>query len=206
MPSINEVWEQAVQANANLARLHDDMVSLGTCCSNTNSKLQWLINLTTETNDWQEELFKVANNGFAAISSGIQGIHDRQELMSQLLLFMAEQQNTMICALEKISSNTCRMLNHSAEQTALQRYMADHLYGLEHMYATSNPEAALVYRRHSEAEEKMRNCCPSKPSPPECQQEPCSKPIQPKSKPISEFTGYQPIDPAVNRVKSDQLD
>ena len=33
MPTINEVWEQALQINANLGTLHNDEVDLKECCA-----------------------------------------------------------------------------------------------------------------------------------------------------------------------------
>ena len=53
MPTINEVWEQALLINANLATLHNDQVDLKNCCALTNQRLAALDAGSHETNDWQ---------------------------------------------------------------------------------------------------------------------------------------------------------
>ena len=46
MPTINEVWEQAQQINANLATLHNDLTTLNNRSNLTNTRLNDLLTLT----------------------------------------------------------------------------------------------------------------------------------------------------------------
>jgi hypothetical protein len=92
-------------------------------------------------------------------------------------LYQNDQQNvTIICALEQISKNTCALLNESAVQTALQTDMVADIDGLEKMFATVNPEAALETERLAALKAQVEKCCPPpKPTPP-CDYRPCPEP------------------------------
>jgi hypothetical protein len=77
---------------------------------------------------------------------------------------------------EQISKNTCALLNEAAVQTALQTTMAADLDGLEQMFATANPVAALESERLAALKAQVEKCCPPpKPTPP-CDYKPCSEP------------------------------
>jgi hypothetical protein len=97
-------------------------------------------------------------------------------------LYQNDQQNTtMICELEHISKNTCGLLNEAAVQTALQSAMAADLDGLEKMFATANPGAALESERLAALKAQVEQCCPPKKPQPPCDYQPCPapKPIGP---------------------------
>lgn len=92
-------------------------------------------------------------------------------------LYQNDQQNsTMICALEQISKNTCALLNESAAQTALQTVMAADIDGLEQMFATANPGAALEIERLAALKAQVEVCCPPKKPTPPCDYKPCPSP------------------------------
>jgi len=100
-------------------------------------------------------------------------------------LYQNDQQNTtMICALEQISKNTCALLNESAIQTTLQTAMAADIDGLENMFATANPGAALEIERLAALKAQVEVCCPPKKPTPPCDYRPCPapKPIGPPPK------------------------
>ncbi|MFX0195891.1 MAG: hypothetical protein ACFFCW_07200 [Candidatus Hodarchaeota archaeon] len=197
MPTINEVWEQALQINANLSVIHNDLTGLKNCCNRTNDHIKNLIDKVEKSNNYLERLRDIVNDGFVAISEGIAGIHSRQDLTNQLLNFQTRQQETMICVLENISRNTCGLLNESNQQTKLQANLAENVERLNHMYASANPDAALIYNRHMEQREALEECCPPKPHKPICTYKPCPAPERPhpnrvkpnidyKSKPLKE--------------------
>lgn len=97
-------------------------------------------------------------------------------------LYQNDQQNTtIICELEHISKNTCALLNESAVQTTLQTAMAADLDGLEKMFATANPGAALEAERLAALKAQVEQCCPPKKPTPPCEYKPCPapKPIGP---------------------------
>jgi len=205
MPTINEVWEQAVQVNANLATVHNDLVALKGCCENTNRRLNDQIIRAEETNDWLEDLRQVVNNGFVAMTDGIRGIHARQELMIRLLAYQAEQNRTIICALENISRNTCQILDQADRQTQLQTRIAEDVTAVDQMYATSNPDSALVYQRHQEDLRKLEKCCPQKPRDPACTYRPCQSPSEKEIGQPPAYSGYQPSQSSVVRHKTPDI-
>jgi hypothetical protein len=97
-------------------------------------------------------------------------------------LYQNDQQNdTIICILEHISQNTCALLNQAALQTAAQTHMERDIDGLEGMFATANPGAALERERLHRLEEKIEKCCPPTPPTPPCTFTKCPapKPIGP---------------------------
>jgi hypothetical protein len=176
MPTINEVWEQAQQINANLATLHNDLTALSNKSDLTNVRLNNLTTLTVETNDWLEDLRQTVNSGFLAMAAAFAGVIARQDITNQLLHHQTEQQKTIICILEHISQNTCSLLNYAAEQTDVQKAIAANTKALQHMYATANPGAALDYERHVADRKRLEECCPPEPRQPDCIYEPCSVP------------------------------
>jgi hypothetical protein len=182
MPTINEVWEQAQQINANLATLHNDLTALQNCCATSNQRINDVIARTDETNDWLEELRQIVDDGLAAISAGIAGIHARQDRTNYILSFQAAQQKTIICILENISHNTCTLVDHAAQQTDLQASLVASIGAMQHMYATVNPDAALAYQRYSEERRQLEACCPPKLREPGCTYEQCF--CQSKSRPF----------------------
>jgi hypothetical protein len=95
---------------------------------------------------------------------------------NQALYHNDQQNDTIICILEHISQNTCALLNQAALQTALQTEMEHDIGGLEGMFATANPGAALERERLHRLEEQIEKCCPPpKPTPP-CTFAPCPAP------------------------------
>lgn len=176
MPTINEVWEQALLINANLATLHNDQIELKTCCAATNQRLADLDAASQETNDWLEEIRKVLDDGFSAMAVGISGVQARQDIANRLLLHLTEQQNTVICLLQQIATNTCDLVNQSHRQTTLQTAIGTDMEAVAHMYASTNPDAALQHQRDQEQQRALEECCPPRPPEDPCQPEPCTKP------------------------------
>jgi len=143
MPSVDDVYNQLLQANTSLT-------SLVTAVNNLTSAMTAIGNYTNQA------------------------------------LYQNDQQNTtIICALEHISKNTCALLNESAVQTVLATAMAADLDGLEKMFATANPGAALEAERLAALKAQVEKCCPpTQPTPP-CDYKPCPAPapIGPPPKP-----------------------
>ena len=204
MPTVNEVWEQALQINANLATIHNDLTGLQNCCTATNQQLTGLVQQSDETNDWLEELRQVLADGLATLSAGIAGIHARQEITNQLLAFQAQQQQTIICILENISRNTCGLLNESDRQTGLQRALRAAVDGIEYMYATANPEAGLTFQREQERRAELERCCPPKPAPDRCTYEPCPQPKPFEPERPERYPGYVAVPSRVVRVRRER--
>lgn len=182
MPTINEVWEQALNINANLSVIHNDLGDLKNCCKTTNDNIKNLIDTVEKSNEHLEKLRDVITTGFATVSEGITAIQARQDLTNKLLVFQIRQQNTMICALENISRNTCALLNESNQQTKLQTKLVADMAKLTHMYASTNPNAALIFARSEEQREAIEKCCPPEPYKPVCVYEQCPAPSLGKGK------------------------
>ncbi len=139
MPSVDDVYNQLLQANTSLTSLINAVNNLTSA----------VVTIGTYTNQ---------------------------------ALYQNDQQNTtIICELEHISKNTCALLNESAIQTALQTAMAADLDGLEKMFATANPGAALEAERLATLKAQVEQCCPPKKPTPPCEYKPCPapKPIGP---------------------------
>ena len=100
---------------------------------------------------------------------------------NQALYHNDQQNDTIICILEHISKNTCALLNQAVIQTRLQTELEKDIDGMEAMFATANPGAALELKRLEKLKEQIEKCCP--PPQPEvpCRYAPCPapKPIEP---------------------------
>jgi hypothetical protein len=187
MPTINEVWEQALLINANLGTLHNDQ-------GDVKQRLD-------EANDWLAEIRTVLADGLTAIADGLAGIQARQDAANQILLFQAQQQEAMICILERISLNTCLLLNEADRQTDLQRGIRGAAEHLEHMYATGHADGALALAREQEQRARVDACCPPQPAPLPCAYEPCPAPkaLRPEVPPA--YRGYRAEASRVVRVR-----
>lgn len=169
MPSINEVWEQALQINANLVVLHHDVDGLEGIATNQLNELE-------EHTDWLEAIHVVLGDGFANLANGIAGVQARLDLSNALQRYQILQNQTIICLLDKIARNTCDILTEEDQQTRLQKAIADDVDALRHMEATVHPDAALVLQRALEAKKEAERCCPPPKPVPRCSFEPCPAP------------------------------
>ena len=155
MPSVNDVYNQLLQANSNLT-------SLINAVNNVQTAVDAVQTAVTQVNS-------TLNNGFGELVTI--GNYTNQAL------YQNDQQNdTIICILEHISKNTCALLNQAAIQTALQTAMAGDIAGLEQMFATVNPGAALEIERLAALKAQIEQCCPPKKAPPPCDYAPCPAP------------------------------
>lgn len=193
MPTINEVWEQALQINANLATIHNDMTALNACCQAGQVKLADLLAKVDQTNQHLIHLEAIANAGFTSMAAGLASLNARQDLTNQILLYQAQQGETLICLLEKISRHTCGTWNEVTTQTGLDHRLVSQAEALAHMFATSHADAALAWDRHVEDKARIERCCPPPPERPVCQDEPrCPVPERPRFERPKPYDGYQP--------------
>jgi len=95
---------------------------------------------------------------------------------NQALYQNAQQNDTMICILEKISKQTCELLNHACLQTALQTTIRNNTTSLAELFAATHAEAALNREREQALRDEIKKCCPPKPPEPCCQYAPCPAP------------------------------
>jgi hypothetical protein len=164
MPSVNDVYNQLLQVNTNLSSLINAVNNVQAAVNSATSAINAVQSAVTQVNG-------TLNNGFDQLVTI--GNYTNQAL------YQNDQQNvTIICALEHISKNSCALLNESAAQTLLQTAMAADIDGLENLFATVNPGAALEIERLAALKAQVEQCCPPpKPTPP-CDYRPCPAPQQ----------------------------
>lgn len=189
MPTINEVWEQALQINANLVIVHNDLTGLQTAIG---ARLDNLTGLEQETNARLHDLRNVVAGGLGSLSLGIAGLQQRQTITNQLLQFQTQQQETIICILEKIARNTCAIQNEAHEQTGLQKNVAENAASIRHMFSTQHPGAALELDREMEQRREIERCCPPQPPAAPCVDQPCPVPARPEVRPPDNYPVYNP--------------
>ena len=76
---------------------------------------------------------------------------------SQALYQNALQNATIICILEKISKQTCELLNQACLQTALQTEIAKNTVAVAEIIAMAHPETALMREREQAMRMELRN-------------------------------------------------
>lgn len=112
----------------------------------------------------------------ATLETGFQNLSAQLIYADQALAHISKQDDTIICILEKISEQTCALLNEAHQQTALQSSLAESASATMEMYKTAHPKAALTYTRLRDLHDEILRCCPPETSPPICEYEPCSRP------------------------------
>jgi len=155
MPSVNDVYNQLLQANSNLT-------SLINAVNNVQTAVDAVQTTVTQVN--------------STLSTGLGELVTIGNYTNQALYQNDQQNDTIICILEHISKNTCALLNQAAIQTALQTAMASDIAGLEQMFATVNPGAALDIERLAALKAQIEQCCPPKKAIPPCDYAPCPAP------------------------------
>ena len=71
----------------------------------------------------------------------------------------AEQNELIICLLEKIAKQSCTILNEVHWQTGLQRQIKDSLEAFYQLYKMVHPSEALQYERILQLESELKKCC-----------------------------------------------
>lgn len=113
-----------------------------------------------------------ANSKLADLMAGVHELRDRFD-------FELQQNVTIICNLEKISKQTCELVNQSVRQTAAQESMAASLTGMKQLYELANPAAAVEQGRLDDLRREVEECCPPPQPEPVCAYEPCDDPGRP---------------------------
>jgi hypothetical protein len=166
MASIQDVFDEVHSVNLNLNTVQNDLVDI-----------KGVLNLIQTTDQNGLALINsTLNAGFVNLSQGISTLIQLQVFMSKTLVHQSKQNDTIICILEHISSNTCAILDETHEQTGLQKKITATIKDLAEMYKSSNPQAALELARHESLEQKIVECCPPKVEASPCVYEPCSLP------------------------------
>lgn len=124
------------------------------------------------------------NKGFKATVDMLKIVAQIEIEAVKLLFHLTQQADTMICALEHISKNTCEILTQTTIQTQLQTRILDDADVLRRIAESAYPGAALDERRLAELRSQIERCCPPEEPKPACTYQPC---FQPKPVPKPEL-------------------
>ncbi len=162
MVSIREVYDQVSGINSNLEAVQTKLTeingTLNTGFSDNNSNIQQL------------------NANLISLINLHNTLSELQVYMNQALYQISHENYTIICYLEKISRQTCFLLNESHEQTELQKSIEKSSATLLELYKSTNAEAFLDYERLEKLRNQILDCCPEERPDPICRDEPCSAP------------------------------
>lgn len=154
-PTVADVFNQLVLVNGKLDQID----------TNTFGQAAALNNLDSDV-----------NIGFKATVDALKTIAKIDIEAVKLLFHLTEQADTMICALEHISENTCGILTQVTIQTQLQTAIRDDADTIRDVVEFAHPEAALGRQRLAELKAQIERCCPPEPPRPACTYEPCARP------------------------------
>lgn len=151
MATLDDAFNQLVEANSHLTDLHNDVQAVR-----------------------------------AAVEAGFDDLGQRVDFTNALLGFEIKQNTTIICNLEKISEQTCELVNQATLQTAAQEVIKENTSALKQLYELSNPEAAVEQARLEELRHQIEECCPPPRPEPPCRYEPCKDPGRPPKRPTAD--------------------
>lgn len=112
------------------------------------------------------------------VSANLSQLATLNTYIAQALYQNALRNATIICDLEKISKQTCELLNQACLQTALQTQIQKNTGVIADIVAAAHPEAALIREREQALRSDLEKCCPPPPPKPCCEYEPCKAPPQ----------------------------
>jgi hypothetical protein len=174
MPSINDVYNQLVTENATLGQIHADILA------ETNE--------TTQVKASVDQLDSDLKAGFDATTKALTTIALIDVEAVKLLYHLTQQADSMICALEHISQNTCGILTQVTIQTGLQARLRDDADAVRDIEEFAHPDAVLERERLLALRAEIERCCPPEVLPPACSYEPCPHPrpaSEPKLPPVA---------------------
>ena len=180
MASVTDVFNQLVTVNASLGQIHADGIAQ--------------TNATTQVKGSVDNLDNDVRAGFAATVNALHTIALIDVEAVKLLFHLTQQADTMICALEHISQNTCGILTQATIQTGLQTSLRNDAAELREIAESAYPEAALARERLAALRAEVERCCPPDKPKPACSYEPCPHP-QPAEQPHLPRIDQQPPPP-----------
>src|SRR5262245_13420795 len=84
------------------------------------------------------------------VKTGFSDLVEIVNYTNEALFHLTEQNETIICNLEKITSQTCRLVNEAHTQTRLQTSIEHSTSRLVDMFSTVHSDAALDLERREE--------------------------------------------------------
>jgi phage gp46-like protein len=156
MPSVDDVFNQLLDANAKLDSIKGELLS------------------EISSTDAVKASVDTVN---ATLAAGL-GILVNQGAYTNAALYQNSLQNhTIICLLRQISEHTCGIWNESHVQTGLQTTIRDDEHELVTLYANTHADAALAWEQSEKLRKQIEECCPPEKEPPVCHdKEKCAEP------------------------------
>jgi len=154
-PTVADVYDQLRFANNTLEQLNVGTTGQANAFSLLNSDI---------------------NKGFKATVDALNRIAQIDTVAVELLFHLTQQADTMICALEHISRNTCEIVTQVTTQTLIQTQICEDTNVLRDIEESAHPEAALLRQRLAALRKEVERCCPPEKPKPACVYEPCPQP------------------------------
>ncbi len=162
MPSASDFFTELQGVNSHLEHVEDQLDALETS-----------VDAVKTATDAVEASVQQVND---TVSDGLDDLVTLGASTNEALAHNAKQNDTIICLLDKIARDTCRLVNEADELARLQRGIEDTNRQLADLYAATHAGADLHRRgRAGLRREIERWCPPPKPEPP-CRFEPCVAP------------------------------
>jgi hypothetical protein len=169
MASIDEVFDQLKNVNSNLVQIFNEQ-----------SQVKAAVDAGTSATIAVRDAVNAANERLDVLIAG-------QVYTNQALFHLTQQADTMICALEHISRNTCGIYNEAHRQTGLIEGLREDTADLLDLARSANPAGAVALDKSKELRREIERCCPPPPEQPVCEYAPCPvpQPIEPPPPPQS---------------------
>lgn len=184
MPSINDVYNELVNANNTLQEIHNDTVAATTATNNVRNAVDQGLAHVVNT----------LNAGFVNLAQGMGALITIQEYANQALAHHSAQFDTMICDLQQISQHTCALVTEAHIQTRLQTQMSASVGMLAEFAKTEHPDAALEFDRLKALRDQIERCCPPREEPPACTFQACDAPRPIGEPPRPKYDPYKAPD------------
>lgn len=193
MPTLGQVFDEVKESTDVLKEIRDDVQSLNESNTEISEDIKQLLTQAQGIESQINQVRTDMNSGFFNMSSGFGDLIKLGAYHSTLLNHQIEQNNTIICILERISEIVCGIHNESHQQTALQKDLREYANEIKDITATVHAGADLDLRRRKELERQISACCPSRPEPLVCIYRPCPAPDKPDETPPS--LSHNPLPP-----------
>jgi hypothetical protein len=148
MASISDVFNALNDIKGKLDQLHADELTAHAKADATNDKLDALLGEIINAEDQARQI----------------GLH------------LTKQNETIICALEHISHNTCALVTLADAQLVSARATEASSRTAAEVLRTAHPDAALELDRRDALQASIETCCMPEPRPPACEYDRCKDP------------------------------
>ena len=183
MPTLNDAINEVEQVNDNLGDIKSSLDSLNSAAETANERIE----ANTEAVEQVREVCEQNNaelsaingrllTGFAKLSEGLDILIDQGAYTNEALGHQIQQNDTIICLLDKSARALCQIWTLVDIQTKLLRSIQQDASAAREMLETVHPEARLELDRRKALEKNIERCCPPKQDPPACVYEPCRAP------------------------------